>query len=244
MNRLLPIMLLEDYGFYKSFQYGRKKYLGDPFNIVNILNAKGIDEACILNTSGGQFLPDFGFLSELASEAFFPLSYGGNVSSERMALDLIKVGFEKIVFNSSIYDSPEVLENLVAILGSQAVSVNIDYKRSRLGGLAFYCKAARKRVSIKAPALVSKLNEVAVGEVILSCVNRDGSRKGYDLQALDDFQGLDSQIVVNCGAKDHLYLEQMLSGHPYVSFGGASAFFLSSKTEGVLITYPERDYGL
>ena len=244
MNRILPIMLLDDYGFYKSFKYKRKKYLGDPFNILNILNTKGVDEASVINIDGKRGKVDYGYLAELASEAFFPLSYGGNVDSEDMALKLIKSGYEKIIFNSSFYDRPEILRNVISMLGSQAVSLNIDYRRNIFGNINFYKDCARSKVNIAVNNLVESINEMEPGEVFLSCIDRDGTRLGYDIDILSKFSNINSQVVLNCGAKDHLYLDNISNDFRNISFGGSAAFFMSASNEGVLITYPERNYDL
>jgi cyclase len=242
MNRLLPIMLLKEQGLFKSFKYKSKKYLGDPFNIVNILNSKGVDEATIVNIDGRKGLIDYGFLSELASEAFFPLSYGGNVDNEEMAISLAKSGFEKILFNSSFYDRPQVIRNTISVLGSQAVSINLDYSRNIFGKLKFYKNCATDLVKIPKEAIVKTICEINPGELILSCMDRDGTRIGYDTDILEIFNEVSSQLVLNCGAKNHEYLLDILDQYKSISFAGSAAFFLSPNNEGVLITYPDRNY--
>ena len=242
MNRLLPMMLLRDQGLYKSLKYKSKKYLGDPFNIVNILNSKGVDEAGIINIDGKKGVVDYGFLAELASEAFFPLSYGGNIDNEEMAISLVKNGFEKIIFNSSFYDSPQVIRNTISVLGSQAVSINIDYNRSIFGKLKFYKSCATEDVKISKEAIIERIRDLNPVEVILSCMDRDGTRLGYDTDILDIFNGISSQVVLNCGAKNHEHLINMLNQYKSISFAGSAAFFLSLNNKGVLITYPDRNY--
>ena len=235
-------MLLKDKGIYKSFKYKSKKYLGDPFNIVNILNAKGVDEAVILNIDGKTDLVDYGFLRELASEAFFPLTYGGNIIDEEMAVSLVKHGFEKIVFNSSFYNSPNLIKRTIAMLGSQAVSINIDYNRNFLGKIMFYTNGGNKSVKTSKEAVLKALCEINPGEIILSCMDRDGTRQGYDVSILDLFKEVSSQLVLNCGAKEHQYLMEILIQYENISFAGSAPFFLSANNKGVLITYPERIY--
>lgn len=236
------MMLLKEQGLYKSFKYKSKKYLGDPFNIVNILNSKGVDEAAVVNIDGKKGLVDYGFLAELASEAFFPLSYGGNVDNEEMAISLIKSGFEKIIFNSSFYDYPQVIRNTISVLGSQAVSINLDYNRSIFGKLKFYKNCATEDVKISKEVIIKRICELSPGEVILSCMDRDGTRLGYDTDILEIFNRVSSQVVLNCGAKNHEYLTNMLSQYNSISFAGSAAFFLSLNNKGVLITYPDRIY--
>lgn len=242
MNRLIPIMLLSDRGIYKSFKYKSKKYLGDPFNILRILNQKGVDEAAILNIDGKAGFVDYGFLQELASEAFFPLSYGGNINNEEMAISLVKHGFEKIIFNSAFYNSPNMIKNTISTLGSQAVSINIDYKRNFLGKISFYKNCGRDKVKTSMEAVLKDLYDLSPGEIILSCMDKDGTRQGYDLSMLDLCHKVSSQLVLNCGAKDHNYLTNKLSKYNNISFAGSSTFFLSANNNGVLITYPERIY--
>ena len=70
----------------------------------------------------------------------------------------------------------------------------------------------------------------------------DVTRLGFDTEILDIFNGVASQLVLNCGAKNHEYLINMLDQYKSISFAGSAAFFLSPNNEGVLITYPDRNY--
>ena len=100
----IPILLLSNNGLVKSEKFTNFKYVGDPLNTLRIFNEMLVDEIIVLDidaTSRGSI--DYGLISLLASECRMPICYGGGISSSQQALDLIKLGVEKLLL------APQVL---------------------------------------------------------------------------------------------------------------------------------------
>ncbi|MEG0901025.1 MAG: HisA/HisF-related TIM barrel protein, partial [Clostridia bacterium] len=95
----------------KTTRFQKPNYLGDPINAVKIFSEKCVDELCIqdIEASKKNRGPDFDLLSDIASEAFMPLSYGGGVTTLDQAARLFHIGFEKVIFNTALIDHPELL---------------------------------------------------------------------------------------------------------------------------------------
>ena len=174
-------------------------------------------------------------------EAFFPLSYGGNIDSEEMAYSLIKGGFEKVILNTAFYNDQAMVEKIISTVGAQAVCLNIDYKRNIFGKLCFFEGGRSKNKKLNISDIIEKIQSLSPGEVIFSCIDNEGERKGYDEKILGTLDGITSQIVLNCGAIDHNYVINISKRFKEISFAASSSFFLSPNNKGVLITYPERD---
>ena len=92
------MLLLRDFDFVKSFSFKDCMYLGDPLNVIKILNEKFIDELVILNISKGN-CSNFDFLSDIYSEAFIPISYGGALNDLDTIEQLLGLGIELVVLN-------------------------------------------------------------------------------------------------------------------------------------------------
>ena len=135
-----------------------------------------------------------------------------------------------------------MINRIISTVGAQAVCVNIDYKRNIWGKVCFYEKGGSKPIKVKISEVIEKIQSLSPGEVMFSCIDNEGERSGYDEKILDNLDGIMSQIVLNCGAKDHNYLVNIANRLSNVSFAASSSFFLSPNNKGVLITYPERDY--
>ena len=94
--RVIPILLLKNKGLHKSVRFEKGKYLGDPINVVRIFNDKQCDELVLLDTEISKHCGDidFNYLSEITSECFMPLSYGGGIRNLKQIEELLKIGIE------------------------------------------------------------------------------------------------------------------------------------------------------
>ena len=102
--RLIPVLLLDrSRRLVKTEGFGRRTYIGDPFNIIRLFNEKEVDEICLLDidASVDGRVPDSGFLAELASECFMPLCYGGGLGPGAPVEALARAGVEKFVLGRS-----------------------------------------------------------------------------------------------------------------------------------------------
>src|ERR1700731_894121 len=96
--RIIPVLLLDSRKrLVKTRRFNEEAYIGDPFNVIRIFNEKEVDEVCVLdiNASVEGRQPDVGFIAELASECFMPLSYGGGIKSVADATPIFAAGVEK-----------------------------------------------------------------------------------------------------------------------------------------------------
>ena len=118
--RVIPILLLDGNSFVKTKNFRKPVYLGDPINIVKIFNTKFVDELVILNISKNPEI-DFSFLERIAQEAFMPVTFGGQVNSLQSVKNIFSCGFEKISFQSALFDNPELIKQAVSIYGSQSL---------------------------------------------------------------------------------------------------------------------------
>jgi len=182
--RVIPTLLLSGFGLVKTRKFADPVYVGDPTNAVRIFNSKEVDELMLLDIDASRSRrgPDFGFLEEIAAEAFMPLGYGGGVASVGVMERLFRIGFEKVVVNSAIYESPSLLREAVACFGSQSVVASVDAKKDFLGRYRVVSRGGTVRQPEDLSVVLQRVQDDGVGELILNSVDKDGTMLGYDIE--------------------------------------------------------------
>lgn len=240
--RLIPSLLLKAGGLYKTRKFGDPIYIGDPINAVRIFNTKGVDEIILLDIDASREGrgPDFDRVTDIVSEAFVPVCYGGGVRTVDDFARLMKLGVEKVAVNSVTEKDFGLVAEAAARFGSQSVVVGIDSRRSFLGRVERVVRSATASSSLS-PLEAAKAAEAAgAGEILLTAVDRDGMMGGYDsklISAITDDVGI--PVIASGGASS---LHDMLEA-VYVSGASAAAagslFVFQGKHRAVLITYPD-----
>jgi cyclase len=238
--RIIPVLLLKNEGLVKTVNFSKPKYVGDPINAVRIFNEKEVDELVFLDITATleKRDPNFKMLEEIASECFMPLSYGGGVNNLSQVQKLFSIGIEKIIFNSVIYSNPSLITEVSNIFGNQSVVASIDVKKSFFGKYEVYSNAGTTKVNESLSSIISKIQSLGVGELIINSIDSDGTLKGYDLDLIKLIsQSLNIPVVALGGASS-------LSDFKLAIQAGASAvaagsfFIFHGKHKAVLISYP------
>ncbi|MDJ0686511.1 MAG: HisA/HisF-related TIM barrel protein [Alphaproteobacteria bacterium] len=237
--RLIPVLLLDrKRRLVKTVGFGERTYIGDPFNVIRIFNEKEVDEICILDidASVDGRSPDSGFVSELASECFMPLGYGGGISSRRDAGNLFRAGVEKVILGACASDG-KLIEVISRDYGSQAIVVSVDVARSGYGW-EVRTFSGKKVVSDDPFEYADRMVAFGAGEILLCDIDRDGTRSGYDLELVHLMSAnLSVPLIALGGAGERNHLrEGLVAGAQAVASG--SAFVFQGRLRAVLITYP------
>lgn len=237
--RLIPLLLLDNaHRLVKTVGFGPRTYIGDPFNVVRILNEKEVDEICILDidaTVQGR-APDTGFIAELTSECFMPFAYGGGLADLATCETLNRAGVEKFVICSSAR-LPGLLRELADTLGSQAVVGCVDVR----GGVGGHCavRSATQALAISPVDYARQLEDCGVGELLLQSVDDDGSRSGLDLRLIAKVAASVGVPVIGAGGAGDVgdLIAGLRMGASAVASG--SAFSFIGRLRAVLVTYPD-----
>lgn len=243
-TRVIPVLLLRGQGLVKTVKFKDPKYIGDPINSVRIFNEKEVDELVFLDISATPENrgPNFEMLSDIASEAFMPMAYGGGIKTLEHIRKIFSLGFEKIVINTSSYDTPELIQNAAAIYGSQSIVGCIDVRRTLLGRYELYSQSGKTRRDVGLLEHVAALEHLGVGEIIVNSVDRDGTMSGYDLKLLKQVSSIVSVPVVACGGASSIkdFADAVNQGGATAVAAG-SLFVYVGPHRAVLINYPDRN---
>lgn len=244
--RLIPSLLLHEGGLVKTVRFKDGNYLGDPINAVKIFNEKGVDELCLLDIDASKENrgPDFESLTEIASEAFMPLSYGGGITSLEQIHRLFYIGFEKVVITTAFAKNPQLVAEAAVQFGSQSIVVGLDFKKSLLQRYDCYVKGGTEKRNGSPEELARRAEEAGAGEIFLNSIDRDGTMNGYDLNLVRRVTQSVHIPVIACGgaATIHDFANVLHEGGAHAAAAG-SLFVYFGKKKAVLINAPtEQDY--
>ena len=169
----------------KGVNFVELRDAGDPVEIAARYNEQGADELTFLDitaTSDGRdlILP---IIEAVASQVFIPLTVGGGVRTVEDVRRLLNAGADKVSFNSAAIAEPEVIREASQRYGAQCIVVAIDAKR-RAGGPGWdvYTHGGRTPTGLDAVAWARRMDECGSGEILLTSMDRDGTRIGFDLE--------------------------------------------------------------
>ncbi len=239
--RVIPVLLLKGQGLYKTVKFKEPKYVGDPINAVKIFNDKEVDELCFLDitATGENREPNYKVISEIASECFMPLSYGGGITNIEQASKLFSIGVEKIIISTAVHTNPGLVTELSTRYGAQSVVVCLDVKKSFLGKYEVYTHAGKKNSGKNPVQFALDMQKAGAGEIIINSIDRDGTMQGYDTDLLHKVASQLEIPVIACGGAGSVedLGKAIVQGHASAVAAG-SMFVFHGKHRAVLISYP------
>ena len=167
----------------KGVQFQQLRQAGDPAALARRYNVEGIDEVVILDVTATlekrQAMART--IDAVAREIFLPLTVGGGIRSEDDAAAAVDAGADKVSLNTAALSDPDLISRLARRYGSQAVIVAIDAKR-REGGFAVYVRSGTADAARDAVEWAREAEARGAGEILLTSMDRDGTRAGFDCE--------------------------------------------------------------
>lgn len=241
-KRVMPCLLLNAGGLYKTVRFQDPQYVGDPINAIRIFNDKEVDEMIVLDIGAAvSDTIDFGLIADFASECFMPLCYGGGIRSIEDMRRLFAVGIEKISLNSAAVETPTLVSAAADEFGSQSITVSLDIRGHRRRGPGVFIRGGRVRVPGTPLDYARRAVALGAGEILFTSVDREGTRTGYDLDLVAQFAAeINVPVVANGGAGELRHMRQAFeAGASAVAAG--SLFVFQGTHRAVLITYPSQE---
>ena len=234
------MLLLHNGGVYKTTRFGNPAYVGDPINAIRLFNDLEVDEICVLDIDASKISsePDYDMISDLASEAFMPFSYGGGIVSLPDAIRLLRLGVEKVVVNHSVQGNPSLIRELADEIGSQSVVVSIDYKKKVLSGKKCYDHVSGKSLGYNVVDIAVEAEQTGAGELLINSVDRDGMMAGLDLDTIAAVSQAVNVPLIACGGAGSLEHLSAAKNAGASAVAAGSMFVYHGKQKGVLINYP------
>ncbi|MFM7970792.1 MAG: imidazole glycerol phosphate synthase subunit HisF [Betaproteobacteria bacterium] len=190
-KRIIPCLDVTGGRVVKGVNFVELRDAGDPVEIAARYNEQGADELTFLDitaTSDGRDLI-LHIIEAVASQVFIPLTVGGGVRTVEDVRRLLNAGADKVSFNSAAVARPQVIQEASERYGAQCIVVAIDAKRRRADeevlrgpGWDVYTHGGRQNVGLDAVAWARQMAEFGAGEILLTSMDRDGTKIGFDLE--------------------------------------------------------------
>lgn len=180
--RVIPCLDVKDGRVVKGVNFMGLRDAGDPVEQARVYDAAGADELCFLDITASS--DNRGILIDVvrrtAEHCFMPLTVGGGVRTPDDVRQLLLAGADKVSVNSAAVARPELVSDLASRFGSQCIVVAIDAKRAG-DSWEIFTHGGRQATGIDAVAFARQVTERGAGEILLTSMDRDGTRSGFDL---------------------------------------------------------------
>jgi len=231
-KRIIPCLDVTGGRVVKGVNFVELRDAGDPVEIAARYNEQGADELTFLDitaTSDGRDLI-LHIIEAVASQVFIPLTVGGGVRTVEDVRRLLNAGADKTSFNSAAIANPQVIRDASHKYGAQCIVVAIDAKRrygedllARGEGWDVYSHGGRKNTGLDAVAWARQMAEHGAGEILLTSMDRDGTKSGFDLALTRAVSDAVSVPVIASGGVGNL--DHLVEG---IKIGGADAVLAAS----------------
>ena len=190
---------------------------GDPVEQARLYDEAGADELCFLDITASHEGRDtiYDVISRTADVCFMPLTVGGGVKHVSDFRKLLLCGADKISVNSSAVADPDLLARAADKFGSQCVVLAIDARQTAPGYFEVYTHGGRRETGLDAVAWAQKAEQLGSGEILLTSMDGDGTKDGFDpplTRAVSDAVGIPVIASGGAGAPDH-FADAILDGH-------------------------------
>ena len=215
-KRIIPCLDVNNGRVVKGVNFIGLRDAGDPIEVAKRYNDEGADELCFLDITASSDGRDtiVHVVEEVAKQLFIPLTVGGGIRKLDDISKLLNVGCDKVSLNSSAVDNPNLIYEAAKKFGSQCVIVAIDVKKNSNGGYNVFVHGGRKDTELDAISWAKKVYELGAGEILLTSMDADGTKNGYDLAITSAISNLVEIPVIasgGAGTMEHI-LEAFKSG--------------------------------
>jgi cyclase len=207
--RIIPCLDVHDGRVVKGVNFVDLVDAGDPVEQATIYDAQGADELCFLDITatheGRESMYDV--IRRTAEVCFMPLTVGGGVRTTEDVRKLLLAGADKVSINTAAVSHPEFVTAAAEKFGRQCIVVAIDAKQAGSGRFEIFTHGGRESTGIEAISWARRMTELGAGEILLTSMDRDGTKQGFDIEltrAVADAVGVPVIASGGVGTLDHL----------------------------------------
>jgi cyclase len=205
-KRIIPCLDVDKGRVVKGVQFLDIRDAGDPVEVAKRYDQQGADEITFLDITASHEGRDttLKIVERMASEVFVPLTVGGGIRKLDDIRNLLNAGADKVSINSAAVTNPEFVQEASQRFGSQCIVVAIDAKRVGVGRWEIFTHGGRKGTGIDAVAWAVKMAQYGAGEILLTSMDADGTKNGYDLGVVRAVSDAVSVPVIASGGVGNL----------------------------------------
>ena len=183
-TRIIPCLDVKDGKVVKGTKFKNLKYAGDPVKQAQIYDKQGADELCFLDITASSDKRNiiFNVVKKTAQKCFMPLTVGGGIRSIQDIRKLLLCGADKVSINTAAIKNPNLVKKSSSKFGNQCIVVAIDAKKVKKNKWEIYTHGGRKKTGIDAIKWAKKMENLGAGEILLTSMDKDGTKSGFDLE--------------------------------------------------------------
>ncbi len=215
--RVIPCLDVKDGRTVKGINFVDLVDAGDPVEQARIYDQQGADELCFLDITASHERRDtlYDIVARTAEHCFMPLTVGGGIRTVDDILTLLLAGADKVSINTAAVHRPDFVGEAAEKFGSQCIVVSIDAKSVAGDRFEIFTHGGREPTGIDAVEWAKRMTELGAGEILLTSMDRDGTRRGFDIpltRAIADSVPIPVISSGGVGTLDHL-IEGVRDGH-------------------------------
>lgn len=224
-KRIIPCLDVDKGRVVKGMNFIDLRDAGCPIEAARRYNDEGADELTFLDITASSDKRDtiLHMVESVANQVFIPLTVGGGVRSLEDIRRLLNAGADKVAINSAAVHQPELVAKASEYFGSQCIVVAIDAKQTSENQWYIYTHGGRQKTELDAVAWAEKMAHYGAGELLVTSMDRDGSKKGFDNKLLAQITAKVTVPVIASGGVGNL--AHLLEG---ITLGGADAVLAAS----------------
>lgn len=231
--RIIPTLLWKTLNLVKGQAFDSWRQVGSVMPSIKVYNARDVDELVLLDVSATDEKrePDYLTISELCDECFVPLTYGGGVTNIEVIRKLLLSGADKVAINTYAYSEPEFIRECSAHYGSQCIVASIDVKRNDAGNYECFSHCGKKPTGLDPISWAKRLEELGVGEILVTSIERDGSMLGYDTEVTKNIStAVSIPVIASGGAGNYEHMLDVIQNGGASAVAAASIFHFTEQT--------------
>jgi len=216
-KRIIPCLDVTAGRVVKGVNFVGLRDAGDPVEIARRYNEQGADELTFLDITASSDERDIILhtIEAVSAQVFIPLTVGGGVRTVDDVRRLLNAGADKVSINTTAVTNPDLVAEAASRYGSQCIVVAIDAKQTAPGRWEVFTHGGRNPTGLDAIALARKMEELGAGEILLTSMDRDGTKNGFDIpltRAVSDAISIPLIASGGVGTLQHL-ADGVLKGH-------------------------------
>lgn len=183
-KRIIPCLDVTAGRVVKGVNFVELKDAGDPVEIARRYNDQGADELTFLDITASSDQRDLilHIIEDVSSQVFIPLTVGGGVRTVEDVRRLLNAGADKVSINTSAVTNPQLVADASSRYGSQCIVVAIDAKQVAPGKWEIFTHGGRNPTGLEAVSWAKKMEQLGAGEILLTSMDKDGTKSGFDLE--------------------------------------------------------------
>jgi len=224
-NRIIPCLDVKNGRVVKGINFVDLVDAGDPVEQAKIYDEQGADELCFLDITASNENRNtiLDIVKKTAEKCFMPLTVGGGIRTLEDIRSLLLAGADKVSINTAAVNNKNLVKESAEKFGSQCIVVAVDAKKVKANKWEIFTHGGRKATGVDALMFVEKMEKMGAGEILLTSMDRDGTKKGYDLDLTKKVSNLTNLPVIASGGVGNL--EHLQQG---IKIGKANAVLAAS----------------